>query len=148
LHKINCKKSAIPSLVDALSGMIDVIKKANGAKVSEISSGITSLGTVVQFIGKVYNAVAAISGAQGLGGAIAGFLGGKPADKIKAAHEILIGKDGGPGINQIINDISTIAQTTAGLSISNTSSRSLGTSVPLHLRRTGKTILSRYSFHS
>lgn len=113
--------SAIPSLVDALSGMIDVIKKANGAKVSEISSGITSLGMVVQFIGKVYNAVAAISGAQGLGGAIAGFFGGKPADKIKAAHEILIGKDGGPGINQIINDISTIAQTTAGLSISNTS---------------------------
>ena len=97
---------SMPSVVEALGGLVDVIAKAGELDPNKIQAGVFGLNAVADFLKKFIETINEII-PGGVGGAISKFFGGNPEDKLKSAHEYL--QPGGLYYN-IFEDLANIAQ--------------------------------------
>lgn len=97
---------SMPSMIQSLGDMIDIVAKAGELDPNKIQAGVTGLTAVSQFL-KVFIETINDIIPGGVGGFMTKFFGGDPIKKLDSAHEYL--KEGGAFYN-IFEDMTNIAK--------------------------------------
>lgn len=106
---------AMPSMVQSLSDLVDVIAKAGELDPTKINNGIFGLNAANTFLKTFITTINDII-PGGVGGFLSGVFGGDPLDKLKDAHEYL--QPGGLFYN-IFQDLANIAKNFDGQGFEN-----------------------------